>query len=301
MRFGVAALLLVLALPLSAQPFSVDDGKVTFEALITDPRLGEISGFAASRKHPDILWAHNDGGDRAALYAFNRRGELQARVLVSGARNIDWEDLALIERDGRTLLLIADTGDNGGLRRDLAIYAIEEPATLKDQRVRPLWVMPFQWPDGARDCEAMTVDPHSGEILLVSKKRVPPELFMLPAQPSGSGPETARRVGNFVGVDQPDAEDLRENPIYGRYRAQITGVDIRADGGQLALLNYRRIMLYDRLGDESWADAVARVPRTQSYPWLPQAEAIGYSTDGRSVFIGSERVPTPLLRLRVND
>lgn len=270
-----------------------------FEALITDSRLGELSGFAASRRHPGVLWAHNDGGDRPALYAVSTHGKLLAVVRIRGVSNVDWEDLALIERDGRSLLLIADTGDNGGLRRDLAIYAVEEPEQIVDSRVSLAWKMPFQWPDGARDCEAMSVDPQTGEILLVSKKRVPPELFALPAHPQGRGTAVARYLGSFAGVEQPDDSDLARNPVYGRYRAQITGVDVRADGGELALLNYRRVMLYARAAGQSWAEAIAQAPRALEYPWLPQAEAIGYSPDGRYVYIGSERVPTPLLRVPV--
>jgi hypothetical protein len=34
-------------------------------------------------------------------------------------------------------------------------------------------------------------------------------------------------------------------------------------------------------------------------PWLPQAEAIAFATDGRSLLIGSEQLPSPLLRYDV--
>ena len=31
-------------------------------------------------------------------------------------------------------------------------------------------------------------------------------------------------------------------------------------------------------------------------PWLPQAEGIAYSRDGKQLYIGSEQAPTPVIR-----
>lgn len=271
---------------------------VEYQALITDERVDEISGLAASRRHPGVIWSLNDSGDRARVYALAPDGEVLATLWLRGARNVDWEDLAIVQRDGRHYLLIADTGDNGGVRSALTIYAVEEPAELVDARPRIAWQMPFRWPDGARDCEAMTVDPDTGEIYLISKKRVPPELFRLPAQPHGNRVETAEAVGTIAGIDQPTADDLQRNPIYGRYRSQVTSADISPDGRHFAVLNYRRAMVYRRADGQTWGEALQQAPEVLEFPWLPQAEAITFSHDGEALVIGTERVPTPLLRLR---
>lgn len=293
MRALLLAAMSLLPLALAAQAPSVE-----YLALVTDERVAEISGLAASRQHAGVLWALNDSGDRANLYALGPDGAVLATLWLRGARNIDWEDLAYVERDGRHYLLIADTGDNGGVRSELAIYAVEEPAQLVDARPRIAWKMAFRWPDGARDCEAMTVDPTTGEIYLVSKKRVPPELFRLPAQPRGNRVETAEAVGLVAGIEQPTTDDLERNPVYGRYRSQVTSVDISPNGRQLAVLNYRRAMVYRRAADQSWGQALQQAPEVLEFPWLPQAEAITFSHDGEALIIGTERVPTPLLRLR---
>src|SRR5690606_35887206 len=102
---------------------------------------------------------------------------------VEGAENTDWEDLAAFRFEGRDWLLVADTGDNGGLRRTLQLHVFEEPARVADGVLRPAWTIVFRWPDGPRDCEAVAVDPVRGEVLLVSKRRQPPELFALPLRP----------------------------------------------------------------------------------------------------------------------
>src|SRR3546814_2216137 len=98
------------------------------------------------------------------------------------------QDIAAFELDGRRDLLVADTGDNGGLRRSLQLHAIEEPTSLDEVAqhapLEPAWSIAFRWPDGARDCEAVAVDAQRGEVLLISKKRTPPELFALPDRKS---------------------------------------------------------------------------------------------------------------------
>src|SRR3546814_8112412 len=68
---------------------------------------------------------------------------------------------------------------------------MEEPASLDEVAqhapLEPAWSIAFRWPDGARDCEAVAVDAQRGEVLLISKKRTPPELFALPLRPRDDG------------------------------------------------------------------------------------------------------------------
>lgn len=288
------ALLLLAALCVSRVQ-AVPDPGIALTALITDEKLDEISGLAASRRHPGIFWVHNDGDNAAELYAIDPQGERRAILHIEGVRNVDWEDIAAFTWQGRHYLLIADVGDNGGLRTQLSLLAIEEPPTLRDAVTRPAWKQTFRWPDGARDCEAMAVDEREGAVYLVSKKRVPPELFRVPLRPGGAV-QVAQRLGTLSGIEQPTDDDLRRNPVYGRYRAQITAADIAPDGSHFAVLNYRRVYLWPRRPG-GWADAVGHTARVIEFPWTPQAEALGFDLSGRSLWISSERLPAPLLRL----
>ena len=56
--------------------------------------ITEASGLAASRDNSGVVWTHNDSGGAANLYALGRRAELKATLPLSGAANIDWEDIA---------------------------------------------------------------------------------------------------------------------------------------------------------------------------------------------------------------
>jgi hypothetical protein len=269
-------------------------------AVINSADIAEASGLAASRQHPGVLWLHNDGDNPAALVAVDTAsGAVRGVLAIEGVRNVDWEDMAAFERDGRHYLAIADAGDNGGIRRDLAIHVVEEPATLAAAMAAPVaWTTTFTWPDGARDCEAMAVDAAAGTFLLASKKRVPPELFAVPIDPAADGAaHVASALGTFAGIAQPGAEDLARNPVYGRYRSQLTALDLHPDGLQLLALNYRTALLWTRAPGESWGEAIARPGVELPFAWLPQAEAAGFAADGDAVWITTERRPTPLLRL----
>jgi len=287
-------LLLFLSLPALAARWSEPE----VVGLVTHPAMDEISGLAPAREHPGLYWAINDSGNTAELHLLDDRGQFRASVPVQGVRNIDWEDLAGFELDGRNYLLIADTGDNGGIRNNLVLHVVEEPTDL-DQPAKLAWSLRFRWPDGPRDCEAAAVDAANGEILLISKKRVPAELFRLPLAPSEEM-VTAELVGTLPGIEQPTAHDLQQSPVYGRYRSQITAADLSPNGRVLAVLSYRAIhfLVRERGGDWSEALSAPRLPHLM-LPWIPQAEAIAFSLDGQVLTVASEQLPSPIVRYRI--
>lgn len=265
--------------------------------LLLDADLGEVSGMAASRTHAGMLWMINDGGNAPELYAVSRRGRRLATYRIDGVANTDWEDLAAFELDGRNYLLVADTGDNGGLRKTLQLHAIEEPAGIADARLKPAWSIVFRWPDGARDCEAVAVDATGRQVLLVSKKRQPPELFALPLAPRMRGPETARRIARLAGVPLAGAEETRRNPARARLHGQVTAADVSPDGRSLAVMTYHNVLVYPRAPEQPWASAVARPPRVHVLPWLHQPEALAWSAQGGSLYATGEIIPTPIYLL----
>lgn len=288
-------LLSLLAADASASRWS----SAEYAGVLTHDSLSEVSGLAVSRAHPDAWWALNDGGNAEALVAIREDGTRIASYRILGVSNTDWEDIDSFDLDGKHYLMIADTGDNGGIRETLKLHFIEEPALLREgQSLQPAWTITFRWPDGARDCEATAVDAIAGQVLLISKKRVPPELFSLPLR-AVAGTQVARLEATLPGIGQPSDAQLKENPVYGRYRSQISGADLSANGRVLAVLNYHSVHLYTRQPGHSWAESLPQVPGRLAFPWLPQAEGIAFSRDGRTLLIGSEQLPSPLLRFRV--
>ena len=276
--------------------------RAEYAGLLTDPELSEVSGLAASRAHPGLFWAHNDGDNSERLVALRPDGSRVASLRVDGVRNVDWEDIDSFDLGGKHYLLVADTGDNGGIRKVLQLHVFEEPATLRDgATLKPAWSIDFRWPDGARDCEASAVDAAGGQVLLVSKKRVPPEVFAVPLRPpAGDVPVVAQPVGVLRGIAQPSTQDLKQNPVYGRYRSQVSGADLSPNGRVLAVLNYHSVYLFVRRPGQPWGEALAEGrPDELALPWLPQAEGIAFSPGGASLLVGGEQLPSPLIRFRV--
>ncbi|MFP7723669.1 hypothetical protein [Lysobacter sp. A3-1-A15] len=294
MRTACAAAALLLA-GACAEPEQGAAG-ATLAGLLLDPQMDEISGLAASRVHPEVLWLHDDGGNPARLFATSTSGGRQATFHVEGVAKTDWEDIAAFELDGRRYLLLADTGDNGGLRRSLQLHVIEEPAELENARLTPAWSIAFRWPDGPRDCEAVAVDVERGEVLLVSKKREPPELFSLPLRPAGDGLQTATPLGVLAGMPPPSPAE-QDDAGRARFDRHVTAADISPDGRSLAVMTYRYLLLYPRSGRDTWASAVTGQPQVISLPPLPQAEAMGWSADGRHLYATGEFIPAPMYRI----
>lgn len=295
MRFSaLAASMLVLA---ACSPPDIPFARLA--GLVTAPQLEEISGLAASRAHEDVLWVIEDGSNAASLHALSPRGRVLARYDVEGAGNDDWEDLASFDLGGKHYLLVADTGDNGGQRKDFALHVFEEPSTLADGSLRPAWSIRARWPDGPRDCEAVAVDAAAGQVLLVSKKRSPPDLFALPlAKPSSSrGWREARRIGRLAGVPQASAELQRNDPRLAKLFPQVTAADLSPDGRTLAVLTYGSVLFYRRDDGEAWGPAVARAPVSHDVPLIPQAEALAWTARGGGLYATGEFKPAPIFYL----
>lgn len=284
-----------IALPLAASTPPSSAPAPVMAGVMTEARLAETSGFAASRSRPGAFWVHNDSGNPPELHLMSAEGSRLASVTIEDVRNVDWEDMAAFDLDGRRYLLVADTGDNGGLRQTLDLVVVEEPEVITDgMRLTPAWKVRFRWPDGPRDCEAVAVDAAAGEVLLVSKKRVPPELFRVALRPVDGQPQTARRVGRLRGIQQPSAAELAQNPVYGRYRSQVSAADLSPDGRTLAVLNYQAVYLFRRDAGAGWRGALSH-PVRLDFTWMPQAEALGYSLDGGQLWVAGEQRPSPLL------
>lgn len=265
--------------------------------LITSMDLDEVSGFAASRAHEDVLWAINDSGNPARLHAVSMRGKVLAQFDVEGAKNVDWEDLASFAFDGKNYLLVADTGDNGGLRKSITLYIFEEPASLVNGTLRPAWTIRARWPDGPRDCEAVAVDAAAGKILLVSKKRNPPELFLLPLADPGNAWVEPRRIGRLSGVPAADPELQKRDPAMAKLFTQVTAADVSPDGTTLAVMTYGSVLFYRREVGGDWGTAVSRHPEAHDVPLIPQAEALAWSAGGGGLYASGEFNPAPIFYL----
>ena len=92
-------------------------------------------------------------------------------------------------------------------------------------------------------------------------------------------------------------QDILKNPGRGLWVSQPTGMDISPDGRRAAVITYRSLYLFERTENERWPEAFQRAPLEIVGPPGAHDEAVGFSLDGRSVYVASEGVHSTLYRL----
>lgn len=294
--FAMNRLLLALAVSLTAALGAADLGfKGPLNAgTIEGPPRQETSGMALSRRTPGIVWTHDDSGGSPQLFGDDlANGQRRGTLRVTGVKNEDWEDLASFEREGRAWLLVGDVGDNDAKRRAVRLHVIEEPAsgalqpgTVTD--VAPAYTINFRYVDGPHDCEGIAVDPAEGIVYLVTKREKIPRIYRLPlVDPKGQLVEAAF-VTEVEGVVTSKRPDNLIKRLAGPRFSWPTGMDISADGRIAVILTYGEPLVFPRASGQSWAEAFRQAPARLGFHGLPQAEAVCFSADGRSIYVASE-------------
>jgi len=233
----------------------------------------EVSGLAASRTQAGVLWAHNDSGDRPRLFALAADGRLRGEVVVTGAENRDWEDIALGPGPGgRDALFVADIGDNDAERGSVSVYRVPEPR-LSDGPPRagaPAERLILRYPDGAHDAEALLVDPSDGSLVVVTKSFGGDAFVYTAGRPRTGAVTTLRRAGR-VPVAAGEA---------------VTAGSVAADGRTVVVRTYDRGLVWSRRRGESLAATLRRLPCAAGADLVGegQGEALALTPDGRAFF-----------------
>ena len=290
-RFSGGILAALLAVSLGAADASYM-GPLAAGTLQAPPRQ-ESSGLAPSRHSPEILWTHDDSGGAPVLYAVDTNGRNRGSLRVTGVKNDDWEDLASFQRDGKSWLLIADTGDNDARRETIRLHVVEEPAPSRlnpanDIEVTPAYSLRIRYEDGPRDCEAVAVDAIEGAVYLLSKRDSPARLYRVPFGASREKHVIAKFLGPVPELAGSSPIDSLFKHVAGKRAAWPTGFAITSDGRTAVVLTYAGPVIFARTGKESWPEAFKREPTRLLFHGLPQAEGICFSSDGRSIYVVSE-------------
>jgi len=257
----------------SSQP--VESPNARQLATIENADILESSGLAASITTPHRFWTHNDSGDGPRLFAFDDSGRDLGVVSLVGITAIDWEDMASFRRGDRGWLLVADVGDNARRRETCQLHLLPEPALNKPTATVHATIN-FRYEHGPVDCEAVGVDGTSNTVLLASKSVLNCEVFALPLPLTPSKQVVV--APSIAKISVPLA----------------TALDVSPDGTRAIVLTYADAYEFQRRDGESWADAFRREPLVIKMPIRKQGESICYGADSRSLYLTSERQPTPL-------
>lgn len=249
---------------------------------IRDPAMDELSGLARARRAPGVLFAEEDSGNPPVLTALRAAdGTVLGHVSVTGARNVDWEDLAAGRGpDGRPLLYVADIGDNGAQRRSVQVYRVAEPAPTAGTTA-PAARLDLRYPDGAHDAEALLADPLRHELLIVTKSLAGGRVY---AVPRGAAPGVTATLRHGPGV-----------PL-----AAVTAGDVSGDGRIVALRTYDTLAVWRRRGREPLTVTLDRAPACAVPAGLDAegttGEALALDRHGRTALTAPEGTEPRLSR-----
>jgi hypothetical protein len=243
-----------------------------------DRRVREPSGIVASRTHAD-------SGRAAKLFAIDPQGALVAELSVADVENVDWEDIALDEH-GR--LWIGDIGNNSSKRKDLVVHRIAEPdphagleSVAVDHSVR------FRYPDqddfsdsrGPFDAESLFW--WSGSLWLATKHRRDTLTVAYRFPQLDADEVVLERVAEFDLGTQ-----LGEGHPVSKFPGMATGAGVSADEGQLALLSYDAVFVFELAAGQAdpFAGKVNRIALDPSH--VDQVEAVTW--EGEQLLLVNE-------------
>ena len=266
--------------------------------------LTEVSGLSASLTTPGVLFALNDSGNPATVYAFSEQGAHLGEWPIN-ATNRDWEDMSSIWLNGQAYLIIGDTGDNLKLHRSSILYLIEEPTLQSSNKsaLTPTATLNFTFEDGPRNIEAFAVANDS--IFLISKEPVTADgpsashLYELsiPTQISNEL-LVAKKVASLP-LARSNFESKLAAVVAGIDLNHITSLDIDVSSNSAYLLTYRHVIHIQRQDNQTWAEAFSKPGKRIYSHNLEQAEALAVAVN-RAVWITSEKRLAPLWAIPIS-
>lgn len=244
--------------------------------------LREASGLAASRANADVLWAHNDSGDTARLFAMNLQGTHLGVYNLLGVTATDCEDLAIGPGPvaGQAYLYLGDIGDNNAVHTVIRLYRVPEPAVSATQTpvtvsLSGVATITLQYSDGPRDAETLMADPVTGDVYIVSKRETPSRVYRAAYPQSTTETVTLEYCGQLTW-------------------GWATGGDISPNGGEILVRGYTSAYMWRRpAGTTVWAALSGtgyQVPLVSE----PQGEASCFERAGHGYFTLSEGYYQPV-------
>ncbi|MDO3626874.1 hypothetical protein [Mucilaginibacter sp. BT774] len=239
--------------------------------------LVEISGVAASRINPGILYIHNDSGNPNQVYLTNGNGDDKGTLTLTPVGNRDWEDIAVGPGPvpGKNYVYVGDIGDNDSKYPSILIYRFAEPdLTGKTLPVRmnidSLDIIELKYPDGPRNAESLMVDPLTKDIYIASKESNNSKVYV------ARYPQTTKSATVMSSVVQ-------------LFMNKATAGDISPDGSEI-LLRSKELIWYWRLpAGTSISAGLLTAPQIAPYAKNePQGKGICFAADGSGYYTDTE-------------
>jgi WD40 repeat protein len=237
--------------------------------------LAESSGLQFT--HNQSLWTIIDE-KKPILFKLSTTGEIQQSIHLNNL-NIDWEDIA---RDDAGNFYIGDFGNNHQNRKNLKIYKIPSPDSIKEMIITAD-IIQFSYPDQTAfppkpekkvfDAEAFI---SFGDFLYIFSKNH--------SQPY-TGYTKLYRLPNTPGTYVAELLDsIRLDPGH-MYQTWITSADISPDKKMIALLTHDKVWIFSCFKQDQFFKGKVTTIQLNHFS---QKEGIAFK-DNNTLFISDER------------
>lgn len=254
-----------------------------------DTRIDEASGIGLGIASPGVVYVQNDSGDSARFFALDATsGATLAVYTVPGARNVDWEDLAVApDARGVPSVWLADIGDNDAARSEVRIYRVDEPLVDRHRLGLQLTtaspsVWRLRYPDGPMNAEGLAVAPGGASYVVTKSFLGDSSVYAVPAEPDPARVQALRRIAGiqFSLTGTPGGPS-----VVGELTA--TGAALSADGRVLAVRTYTDAYVWP-VSEGDVAAALRGAPVRTPLP--AQAVGEGIAIRGSTLLVDSEGV-----------
>lgn len=244
---------------------------------LTRTDLLEISGVAASRINPGVLYIHNDSGNPNQVYLTNGNGDNIGTLTLTPVGNRDWEDIAVGPGPvaGVNYVYVGDIGDNDSKYSSVFVYRFPEPdltgKTLPYVTdITSVDVIELKYPDGPRNAETLMVDPLTKDIYIASKENNLSQVFVAKYPQSTTSTTTM-------------------TPVVQLYFNKATGGDISPDGTEILLRSNELIWYWKLSPGTSISQGLLTQPQVAPYANNePQGEGICFAADDSGYYTDTE-------------
>ena len=242
-----------------------------------DPKLREISGIEFDKFNR--LWAINDSGDQPKLYRLNEDGSIAKEILVTNAKNIDWEDMTQ-NKFGHFFL--GDFGNNKNDRKWLTIYKIENPIDIKSNTTEAE-IIKFTYPE----MDGSPIQPEQRNFDLEAFVALGRHLYLFTKNRTEpfDGITKVYKVGDHAANFDAQLIDSFQTCTTMEKLCWITSAALSPDRAKLVLLDSTSIWLFENYqGDKFFSGDVSRI----DLGIVTQKEAITFYDDNTIVFTDEE-------------
>lgn len=269
----------------------------TFATLgsLTSTAIVEVSGLAASRVNPGVLWAHSE--NNANFVAISKANAAVLGSYVAGVFPWDWEDVATGPCPAGSCIYMGDIGRASGhpppAPDTFAVYRMKEPNLAAGQTSGTITGdrFPFKYPDSPQNAETLMVHPTTGDIYVVTKNGTTGISNVYKFPKPLPAPNTLSTLIKVASLTIPAGAD-------NTYR-EVTAGAIHPCSNRFLLRTYRKVYEYRAPAGGTFEQAFAAAPVALTDTTEGQGESLEYEADGSGYFTMTERTAAPYPLKRV--